>query len=269
MTSTNITTFIGTVYKYIFNDGTIYIGSSKNYIKRMREHNSRPVGGVKRKLEAGYKVIGCEIIVEKEVTSMKELHILEQQYINEYQPTVNIKASNRPTNTQRIKHKSENTTGIIYKMEMTNDEFYIGSTKRDLNTRRGEHMTKSSGHIRTALDSGVMIRNIEAIETISSSDDQIRKEFETRLLELEQKYINELKPSLNKVAAISTRTTVSDDISICRVCESINDQLDEPQELHRYKAKRTLLSHIRNKHPEEQEYINNVIKYKNSETIRD
>lgn len=77
-----------TIYKITFSDNQFYIGKTTNYARRVASHiNTRGKGSPK--LEAAFK-LGDPIFEIVKECSVEELDLLEQQYIQELQPQLNV-----------------------------------------------------------------------------------------------------------------------------------------------------------------------------------
>lgn len=76
------------IYKIVFSDGSFYIGQTIDYEKRIRGHQVNKGKG-SPKLEAAYAIDPNPIYEIITTCAADELDILEQQYIEEMQPTLN------------------------------------------------------------------------------------------------------------------------------------------------------------------------------------
>ena len=89
--------------------------------------------------------------------------------------------------------------GTVYKIEI-GENIYIGSTIQTLKERQVNHNNRLNKNVRTnKLYEECRVNNIEKIVCIPLEVKEIEDELEIR--ELENKYIDELKPSLNHKSA--------------------------------------------------------------------
>jgi hypothetical protein len=76
------------IYKITFPDNQFYIGKTTNYARRVASHiNTRGKGSPK--LEAAFK-LGDPVFEVLKESSVEELDLLEQYYIKELKPTLNV-----------------------------------------------------------------------------------------------------------------------------------------------------------------------------------
>jgi len=92
--------------------------------------------------------------------------------------------------------------GTVYKIEVNENDFYIGSTTQKLYERERQHNYRLIENIRkNKLYEECRKHNLENIICIHLEEKEIENELEIRLLE--QEYIDKLNPSLNHTSAPS------------------------------------------------------------------
>ena len=84
----------GTVYKYTFSDGKVYIGKSRHAQRRMQEHFDKNAGKANPRFYDAYKRLGepkYEVLFEEEFDSLLECEItisrIEEEFIYRYKAT--------------------------------------------------------------------------------------------------------------------------------------------------------------------------------------
>lgn len=171
-----------------------YIGSTIQELKnRFKTHKSDAKLGKSKKLydcmrQFGIENFIIELIEEFEIDNKREPKIGEKEteYFNKLKPILNMKAPN-------IHNK--NYIGKIYRVKYDEDEkqFYIGSTKKEINSRLSDHKSASlkgmTPFYKFMREKGRDKFSIECIEDNISIDQLILRE---------NYWINQLKPTLNK-----------------------------------------------------------------------
>ncbi len=169
----------------------IYIGSTIQTLKRrFTSHKSNVNLNKNNKLynfmrEKGVNNFSIELIEEFEFENKTIIGYKEKKYFEKFKPSLNMK----------IPNITRATCGRIYKLycKLENNQFYVGSTVKDINDRLCDHRSASNkgttplySYMR---EKGKNNFSIEIIEDNIEIDNLIIRE---------DYWIKELKPSLNK-----------------------------------------------------------------------
>jgi predicted GIY-YIG superfamily endonuclease len=167
----------GCIYKIIIiEDNTcLYVGSTRNFHKRKKEHNK----GIMRNIK------GCEIVIIEECEDIKveDLKKNEQEWIDCLNPTLNSRkayGNNRHIIYSRIKILKYGCIYVITNVD--NIILYVGST-RYFEERKNNHTNSTMKGVNYQWNMKI-VKEFEEITDIN-----LRKE--------EQKIIDNLKPLLN------------------------------------------------------------------------
>ena len=219
---------IGYVYS-ITNSKTsdIYVGSTiQKPAHRFKAHRSNAKSGKNGKLYDHIRDIGVEhfninVLEECSIENESELCQKERDYYTKLKPSLNMIAP-------RISEIHE--TGRIYKLFFKNDIsiFYIGSTKKTISKRLGDH--RSASNEGTTPFYTFMRENGKDNFDIECVEDNIPID---QLIVRENHWISELKPTLNKNLFLCRTEQERDKAKYVKNCEKIKERVNERRLLKR------------------------------------
>ena len=213
---------IGYIFKIVCNKTSdFYIGSTTRKIKTIFiAHKSNAKLNKSNRLydhmrENGIENFRIEVIEEFEITSKDEIGKKEKEYYMKLKPTLNMI-------TPSI--SSIASVGRVYRLfdKLNTSQFYIGSTKNDLQLRLMQHQsfsTKGTSPVyRYIKEKGRDNFDIEVIEDNIDCDSLIVRE---------DYWINELKPPLNTNLFLTRTEKERDKVKYEKNKEQIKKRVNE------------------------------------------